>query len=570
MANVTLNIITTYKDQGEKAFKGALQGLSTFANSSAGQAITGIGAGIATGLAGATIAVTNFSDDVTGAMQSFSSQTGVANDELEQYKDIALDLFASNWGESVDDVAQAMAEVQNTTGAANDELRDLTENALILRDRFGKDVPESIDAAKVLMDEFGLSSEQAFDFIAAGQQRGLDRSGDFLDTIREYSAVMDDNGLSAAEFFSIMETGNAAGVLGTDKIIDGYKEAGIRLRELNDAGKDALQTIGVDTEAIFSGLSDGSVTVADALEQILPAILAIDDPVQRQIIGVQTFGTMWEDLGESAFASLDTTKTQLSDLTGAMDDASQSGATIGEAWEQGMRRLRVATEPIGAEIAPMLVEALGGVSDFLVETQPIFSEFAQTFGETLKGSMLIIADSLERIGPAIGLTGENAEASEVALAALEETLDGINTVVQGLAVGFSIFADLVEWVSEVNEQLDGWLSKLGQIAAFDITGLGTLGNALSGGGFGGSSSEGFFGFNTGGTFTVGGAGGPDSQLVMFRASPGENVTVSQPGQSSVPGINTGRVSGAVMQAASKMAAQMLKQFENDLVKELTR
>jgi tape measure domain-containing protein len=37
-------------------------------------------------------------------------------------------------------------------------------------------------------------------------------------------------------------------------------------------------------------------------------------------------------------------------------------------------------------------------------------------------------------------------------------------------------------------------------------------------------------FRNGGNFNVGGGGGPDSQLVAFRASPGENVQVNKPGQ----------------------------------------
>jgi len=44
------------------------------------------------------------------------------------------------------------------------------------------------------------------------------------------------------------------------------------------------------------------------------------------------------------------------------------------------------------------------------------------------------------------------------------------------------------------------------------------------------------GFASGGSFPVGGTGGTDSQLVQFRASPNERVTVSGPGQSAAPGI----------------------------------
>lgn len=42
------------------------------------------------------------------------------------------------------------------------------------------------------------------------------------------------------------------------------------------------------------------------------------------------------------------------------------------------------------------------------------------------------------------------------------------------------------------------------------------------------------GFQRGGSFRVAGAGGPDSQLVAFRASPGEQVTVTPPGRGGAP------------------------------------
>jgi hypothetical protein len=44
--------------------------------------------------------------------------------------------------------------------------------------------------------------------------------------------------------------------------------------------------------------------------------------------------------------------------------------------------------------------------------------------------------------------------------------------------------------------------------------------------------KGLFGFASGGSFTVGGGGQTDSQLVMFRATPGERVTVQTPAQAA--------------------------------------
>ena len=79
---------------------------------------------------------------------------------------------------------------------------------------------------------------------------------------------------------------------------------------------------------------------------------------------------------------------------------------------------------------------------------------------------------------------------------------------------------------------------------------------LSGtGGFLGAIATGartLFGFNKGGSFTVGGSGGADSQIVQFAATPGERVNVTPAGQGMQPikFYNTVSFAGANIQAAS--------------------
>lgn len=71
-------------------------------------------------------------------------------------------------------------------------------------------------------------------------------------------------------------------------------------------------------------------------------------------------------------------------------------------------------------------------------------------------------------------------------------------------------------------------------------GLGAVGGA-AGGGFGSilaSSLGGLFGFRDGGSFTVGGQGGPDSQLVAFKASPNEEVSIKTPQQQAATQTTT--------------------------------
>lgn len=104
--------------------------------------------------------------------------------------------------------------------------------------------------------------------------------------------------------------------------------------------------------------------------------------------------------------------------------------------------------------------------------------------------------------------------------------DPFETGLDGLVVGFAeairrMTSDAL--AAQLFEALFGGIQ--GQSGG--PSGLGGFFAAAFGGGFG---SGGTPGFQNGGEFTVGGSGGPDSQLVMFRASPMENVTITPPGQ----------------------------------------
>ena len=93
------------------------------------------------------------------------------------------------------------------------DFSSLIENATILEARFGTDLQSILGATRTLMTEFGLTGDEAMAVITAGFERGLDTSGDFLDSIGEYSNLFAENGATAEEFFSLLDTGLAGGAL---------------------------------------------------------------------------------------------------------------------------------------------------------------------------------------------------------------------------------------------------------------------------------------------------------------------------------------------------------------------
>lgn len=112
------------------------------------------------------------------------------------------------------DIADGMATVTQNLGEMSDEqLQSITESAFALRDTFEYDISESTRAAKAMMDNFGVSGDEAMSMIAAGAQNGLDYSGELIDSISEYSTQFAKVGLDADDMFKIFEKGAESGAL---------------------------------------------------------------------------------------------------------------------------------------------------------------------------------------------------------------------------------------------------------------------------------------------------------------------------------------------------------------------
>jgi phage-related minor tail protein len=174
-------------------------------------------------------------------LRDMQAQLGVTADEAAVLQDAAIGVFGNNFGDNMDDAIASVIEVrQQMKNLSDEEIQAVTEGALAIRDAFGEDVSKTTNAANVLMQEYGLTSQQALDFIAKGFQEGLNTSGDFLDSISEYGGMLASNGMNAEQFFGIMQNGLQGGVLGTDKAVDALKEFSIRIMEIGDDifGKD--------------------------------------------------------------------------------------------------------------------------------------------------------------------------------------------------------------------------------------------------------------------------------------------------------------------------------------------
>ena len=191
----------------------------------AGKWAIGIGAAVGTAAVAIGGMAVNTSQQVNKAVDSYIVSTGSAKEATSQYEEVLKNIYKNNYGEDFQDIADSMAQVKTQLGEIEDiELQNVTEDALALRDTFGFEVNESVRAAKMLMDQFGISSKEAYNLIAQGAQQGLDKNGDLLDSINEYSVHFKQNGLNATDMFNTFKQGAESGAFSIDKIGDAITE----------------------------------------------------------------------------------------------------------------------------------------------------------------------------------------------------------------------------------------------------------------------------------------------------------------------------------------------------------
>lgn len=382
-------------DDAEGQTKGRLSAMADGLGGMLSGALAGVGIAVGAAVVGGLAAAVDMAGQANQAVNDIQASLGLTRDEAEVLGDVAIGVFGDNFGGSLEDAAASVVEVrQQMKSLGDDEIQGATEKALALRDVFGVEVAESTNTANTLMQNFGLSADQAFDLITAGNQRGLNTSGDFQESIGEYSNLFAAAGFSADEMFSIMQTGMQGGVLGTDKVADAFKELGIRLQDGSATTRDALAGLGLDD--VFTGMADGSITVADAFPRIQEALATIEDPVAQAQLGVALFGTQWEDMGASAMLAISTTTTTMADMEGATDSLNAKYDNLGAVGEAMWRQLLTTLMPVGdalLSLANAVMPAVlagfewlrGGIETAINAITPVIQTVVSTISGLLAG-----------------------------------------------------------------------------------------------------------------------------------------------------------------------------------------
>ncbi|WP_345444855.1 phage tail tape measure protein [Deinococcus caeni] len=405
-------------DQAGERAGGALSGKFGAALSALPGLALATGAAVGAALIGAGKAALDIASQAQQGILDMQAQLGVTAETAAVLGDQAKEVFANNFGDSLAQANEMVIEVRKQMkGLKDDELGSVTSGVAALSDTFKTDLGETAQAANVLMEKFGLTSQEALDFVAKGLQDGLNNSGDFLGTISEYGVQFENGKVSASEFYSVLKTGQQAGALGTDKAADAFKEFTVRIQDGSKTTADSLKSIGIDSEALAKKMATGQVTTGEAFNLVIGKLREVKDQNQLMQAGTGLLGTQFEDLGKKGALALDTTKTKASDLDGATAKVNERYNTLGQLMQGAWRQVLLQLEPVGNLLLSLGNEAMPVVKAALTQLGPVVTQvitflvngfrqgreaagqFAQQFGPQIERAVATVTPVVQAIGP---------------------------------------------------------------------------------------------------------------------------------------------------------------------------
>ena len=139
----------------------------------------------------------------------------------------------------------------------------------------------------------------------------------------------------------------------------------------------------------------GGDTAKAAFQETLEGLASIEDPVERNIAGVNLFGTMWEDLGVDALRAMANASTAAYGTGEALEQINQTRYNdLDSALEGVRRRLEVSLLPAADAVYQALMEHTPEITAALDEMSPIVAEMAGDFSEMASTTL---AEGLPRL-----------------------------------------------------------------------------------------------------------------------------------------------------------------------------
>lgn len=343
----------------------------------------------------------------------FQAQTGTTEAQARKFALAAGEVYADAFGESVNanlQTAKAAIHYKFLDPAATQRDAEHVISTLQgISDLIGTEASETARAIGSLINS-GLvkNFDEAADLIAKASQAGLDRQGDLIDSISEYSAGWKNTGLSAQTTMALIAQSLDNGVDNTDRAADAIREFGRRVSEEGDTIIAALNDIGLNGTEMYDAFKRGGQDAEDAFDKAFDTIRAIEDPVKRNTAAMALLGDTSGDFID-AFTKWD--PSEAVNKFGSIQGAAQSAIAI--MGDNGATSVAGATRSIS-----VVLDGLKGA-------------LAEAFGPQIQKFANMIANNREGVIGFFISVGNGA-------------FEAAKAILQFVAGGMDAFADLTD------------------------------------------------------------------------------------------------------------------------------
>lgn len=271
--------------------------------------------------------------------------------------------------------------IEQTSGLQGEALDQAAIRAEAIANTFEQTNTEVFANAKVLVNAFGISFNEAFDLVENGLLAAGQNGGEFLEQIKEYSVQFADAGASAEDFAVQTVRALNEGIF-SDKGADVIKEFGLRIREQAQATKDAMNSaFGAQfTSELFAGINDGSITTVEALKRVSKEMNNTEIPAnQLQTVVADVFGGPGEDTGLAYLKSLQ-------NIGGSMEELIDTDSVY-----INQQKTRLELEKELAEAQELFTEQIEGsnsvVGNLILQGRILFYE---VLGKGIQGTKVLM------------------------------------------------------------------------------------------------------------------------------------------------------------------------------------
>ena len=399
-------------------------------------------------------------------VNAYFGETGQA---AEESANVIKAVYSDGVGESMDSVADAVLMVKKNLGDLSEtDLTNLTQQAITLDELYGIDMNETLRGVNSLMQQYGLTAQEAMDYIVVGTQNGLDKTNELGDNLSEYAGKFSQAGYSASEYFQLLDNGLKNGAYNLDKVNDAINEVTTRL--VDGTIGESIGSFSTKTQELFTSWQNGGATQKQVIDSIVADIGNCTNQQEALNLAALAFGTMAEDGNLKFITSLTSVGSTYDSVKGSAQGMFDATTTPMQQMESNTRKLQQALVPLGEKLAelanailPPLVSVITTIGGWFERLPGPVQNFVIILGALL-AAFTALTPVIAAISVAMGALNISMLPIIAVIAAVAAAIAGIIAIIQNWGAITQWFGEL--WntictgIGAMVDSLKAWFSNL--------------------------------------------------------------------------------------------------------------